>query len=364
MDRTSPHFLLLEPYYGGSHRLFLDGLRRHLPFAFTLISLPARKWKMRMQLAAPWFFERIVELVRSGSRFDGILCSTFLDAAMLKTMLCRENLPLPLLVYFHENQFAYPNQISDPGAYQFSALNFTTAVAADRIAFNSHYNHETFFNGVNAYLKKATDMNVTHLAEVLLSKSQVLYPGIDYGPPGFHEKRAQDAVPVIIWNHRWEHDKDPKTFFRVLCELSEHGIDFNLIVLGQSFARQPDVFNQARDKLHEHILHFGYVEDRKEYMRLLQQGDIVVSTARHEFFGMAVLEAVRCGCYPVVPDRLAYRELFPQEYRYDEKGLPVFLARILRQFKPLTSEKALELTERYSWTGMAGEYKTWLSAVV
>ncbi len=364
MGKKIPHFLLLEPYYGGSHRAFTDGLRNHIPFEFTLISLPARKWKMRMQLAAPWFAERIAAYVSSGSSFDGILCSTFLDSALLKTLLCGMNLHLPLLIYFHENQFAYPNHASGPATYQFTALNFTSALAAESLAFNSVYNYETFFSGVKAYLKKAADMSVTHLAESLQARARVLYPGIDFGLAGYTAAKGQGAPPVIVWNHRWEHDKDPETFFHVLRELSGHGIDFRLIVLGQSFERQPEVFSRAEKILRDHLLHFGYVEDRKEYFRLLRQADIVVSTARHEFFGMAVLEAVRCGCYPVVPDRLAYRELFPRTYRYEEEGLLQYLRGLLDQFRPLTREESLGLTEKYAWNGMAGEYEKWMSSLV
>jgi hypothetical protein len=35
--------LVLEPYYGGSHKTFLDGLQAHMPFDFMLLTLPARK---------------------------------------------------------------------------------------------------------------------------------------------------------------------------------------------------------------------------------------------------------------------------------------------------------------------------------
>ena len=38
----------LEPFYGGSHRQFLDGLAKHSLHDFTLLTLPGRHWKWRM----------------------------------------------------------------------------------------------------------------------------------------------------------------------------------------------------------------------------------------------------------------------------------------------------------------------------
>lgn len=40
---------------------------------------------------------------------------------------------------------------------------------------------------------------------------------------------------------------------------------------------------------------------------------MVLSAARHEFYGIAVLEALHCGARPLLPERLAYPELLPRE---------------------------------------------------
>lgn len=356
-----PHILLLEPYYGGSHRSFLKGLQAHLPFTFTLLRLPARKWKMRMQLAAPWMARKVLRLLEKGEWFDAILCSTFVDAATLRALLAGKGIYIPVAIYFHENQFAYPNQLTDPSFYQFTALNFTSALAADSLAFNSDYNRDTFFSGVEKYLGRATDMDIGFAVSELRNKSIVLHPGVDFSgmEPG-PRRNSENTIPVIVWNHRWEHDKDPEAFFRTMMELSGQGKRFKLIVLGQQFERCPDIFVRAEKALHEHLLHFGYAHDRDAYIRLLQQGDIVASTAVHEFFGMAVLEGVRCGCRPLVPDRLSYRELFPPEYRYAEGEFTSAVDALVARHTRFDRKESLQLTECFSWPVIAGKYAQWI----
>jgi len=380
MRNDPQHILLLEPYYGGSHKAFLLGLQQQLDCRFTLVALPARKWKMRMQLAAPWFAQRIVEMISRRNAqdnapsncFDGILTSTFLDAAVLRSLLSAQGIHLPLAMYFHENQFSYPGRVYDPGMLQFASINFTSALCADRLAFNSRYNLETFLDGIRFYLKKSADMELRHLEKQIQAKSVILYPGINFQEidvlaegASAGERSGQEnknKVPVIVWNHRWEHDKDPDTFFLALFELAEgpEEFPFQVIVLGQHFRHQPDIFAQAKTVLGDRLIHFGYVKSRKEYARLLTRGDYIVSTARHEFFGISVLEAVRAGCRPVVPDRLSYRELFPKEYRYSEGKLGEHLRKLFFASRPVTSGEVKMLTEPYSWSMLGEKYREWL----
>jgi glycosyltransferase involved in cell wall biosynthesis len=354
--------LIIEPYYGGSHRQFLEGLQKNVTAEYILLTLPARKWKMRMQLSALWFVEEIKNMAAEKRWFDTILCSTFVDVAVLRVLLSGLdgwNLGTRFCTYFHENQFAYPGRIGDR-QYHFPAINFTTALVSDRIAFNSSYNLETFNENCRKYLRKSADMDLSRVMDEIRRKSIVLYPGVDFSDLDTYHSKNNQSIPVIVWNHRWEHDKNPGEFFSALYALQERNIPFRLIVLGQSFRVEPACFQQARLRLSKQILHFGYVESRIEYIQLLKMGDVVVSTALQEFFGISVLEAVRAGCRPLLPDRLSYPELFHRKFLYSEGELPERLTALLFERRRLGHNEHIEITKRYQWENCSEQYEKWL----
>jgi len=355
------NILVLEPYYGGSHKAFLSGLIRHLPYAFDLLTLPAHSWKWRMRLAAPHFAGVLATDPRYKAKtFDRILCPSLVDVAALRGLLPPHLRTVPLLTYFHENQFAYPIQVSEARDVHFGLTNLTTALASDSLAFNSQYNLDSFLAGCKELLAKMPDMSLPGYEEAIRAKATILHPGLDFSEiDACPEERQTGRPSVLVWNHRWEHDKNPELFFNTLYGLAEQGVPVGLVVLGESFRNQPPVFAQARERLAQHIVHFGYAADRQEYCRLLCQGDVVVSTANHEFYGMAVLEAVRAGCRPLVPDRLSYRELFAPEFRYEDVD---FAQRLLAAIKAgrLAVDAAEALTRCFAWSTLTESYQRWL----
>lgn len=356
--------LILEPYYGGSHKIFLQGLQRTVAADYTLLTLPARKWKMRMQLSALWFVNQIRLLPEDEHHFDTVLCSTFVDVAVLRALLASLpgwNKKALFCTYFHENQFAYPSQFLDKGMHQFTSINFTTALASDRLAFNSRFNLESFLEGIHAYLKKSADMKLDDCVDRIREKSIVLYPGMDFSyVDAVVEKKREAGPPVIVWNHRWEHDKGPDLFFASLYLLQKKGVDFRLIVLGQSFLNVPECFAEARQRLIKETIHFDYAESTERYGQLLSLGDLVVSTARHEFYGIAVLEAIRAGCYPLLPATLSYPELYDKTFLYGPGTLAERLEELIVTPARLGDDAIYELTDRFEWNTCRDQYKQWL----
>ena len=67
--------LALEPYYGGSHKAFLDEWRSWSRHEWTVLSLPAAKWRWRMRHAPLTLAEQARERVAAGDSWDVLFCS-------------------------------------------------------------------------------------------------------------------------------------------------------------------------------------------------------------------------------------------------------------------------------------------------
>ncbi|MCF7949631.1 MAG: DUF3524 domain-containing protein [Spirochaetia bacterium] len=357
------NILFIEPFYGGSHKAFADGLAYYSQHNFTLFSLPARYWKWRMRGAAL----EVTRAIPKPQKFDLVCAASMLSLADLKA-LWGAACP-PLIAYYHENQLNYPLSAGETRDFHYGFTDITTGLAADSLIFNSHYHRNTFFDELPGFLRHMPDTKPLWVVDALLPKSTVLYPGIEAPPaPETADSAKADSRagsqssqgPLILWNHRWEHDKNPESFFNVLFSLSERGFRFRVALAGEQFKRYPAVFDQAKQRLADKIEHFGYLKSRTEYIHLLQRADIVVSTAYQENFGLSIAEAAAAGCSPLLPKRLAYPEIIPQEYHpfclyNNDTELEKRLGELLsgRCSPPAGLPEAMQ---KYSWQTLIGRY--------
>jgi glycosyltransferase involved in cell wall biosynthesis len=320
----------VEPFFAGSHAAFAEALFSGVDVDWRRLTLPGRHWKWRMRGSAAFF--------ASSPELDGadvVLASSYVPLAELVGL--RPALAqVPRVLYFHENQLTYPNQTDAPRDHHFGFTQLVSCLAATECWFNSAYNLRSFLDAGRALLARMPDAVPPGFVERIEARASVMpvpleLPSAPVAPP-------EPGPPLVLWNHRWEHDKDPWTFFAGLEAVAARGVDFALAVAGPRHGRWPDVFDEAAERFADRLVHFGPA-DRATYESLLHRADLAVSTAQHEFFGIAMLEATHFGACPLVPDDLAYAELFGPEFRYARDGFVDALAARLTQPRPLRADR-------------------------
>ncbi|BBO71994.1 glycosyl transferase family 1 [Desulfosarcina alkanivorans] len=350
-------FLFIEPFYGGSHQDFARGLAAHSRHDIHLMTLPARFWKWRMRGAALHFVRTIDDV----SAYDGIITSGLMSLSDF-TALCPGRRP-PTLVYFHENQLTYPLAPGERMDMQFGFTDITTALCADRVLFNSRFHYDQFFAALPGFIGRMPEFKPHWAVDAIRKKAGVLHPGCRFDAAPVPLPPLPPGPPLIVWNHRWEFDKNPEAFFTALDRVDCMGIDFRIALLGENYQVQPKAFVAARSRFGEKIVHYGFVESRGAYQEWLKKGAAVVSTANQENFGISVVEAMRHGCLPLLPDRLSYPEVLPPEFHdaflyRGEDDLVEKLAEILRHPGRFAGDRKVlsGMMARHAWPSVVERY--------
>ncbi len=362
--------LLLSPYHGGSHEAWADGLRSSSNHNVELLTMPDRFWKWRMHGGALTIAREFLKL---NDVPDCLIATDMLDLTTFLALTRRATFDLPTILYMHENQLTYPlPDEPDQGPmrrqrgerdHHYGFINLASMQAADVVLFNSEYHKRELFNALPNFLKHFPDFNELGLLPSLTQKSRVIPVGVDLSSlSADSQNRDFRDPPLIIWNHRWEYDKDPGRFFDALYQMQILEIPFRLALCGRNYRRQPVEFAEAQERLSSYIIHSGYA-DKETYRRLLWEASIVVSTARHEFFGMSTIEAIHCQSFPILPMALSYPELIPTAfhsiclYHSQEELVSILKWALLNNGD--AREMAADLSRavsRYDWTHVAPLY--------
>uniref|UniRef100_A0A671RMT7 tRNA-queuosine alpha-mannosyltransferase n=1 Tax=Sinocyclocheilus anshuiensis TaxID=1608454 RepID=A0A671RMT7_9TELE len=390
--------LLLEAFYGGSHKQLVDLLKESVEDCVSF-TLPAKKWHWRARTSALYF----MQAVPASSSYRVLFTSSVLSLAELVAL--RPDLTrLKKVLYFHENQLVYPVRKSQERDFQYGYNQILSCLVADVVAFNSSFNMESFLSSICTFMKTMPDHRPKDLDQLIRPKCCVLHFPIRFpdvtrsvlislttltidseppeeilnvaGPQQYQKTLQNQPVshpcgnergslrPLhIVWPHRWEHDKDPQLFFQTLLKLKEQQLSFEVSVLGETFTDVPDIFLEAKKQLVDHIQHWGFMPSKEDYLKALCQADVVVSTAKHEFFGVAMLEAVHCGCYPLCPRALVYPEIFPATYLY---STPEQLCKRLQDFCKRPQLVRQHVTQvnlsAFSWDTLGDSFRSLLGA--
>ena len=361
--------LALEPYYNISHAVFLDGFTRFSRHSVETWSLPGRKWKWRMRGAA-YHFADLARRDDSGEVPDVIFASDFLNLSDWKAICPEEYKNVPTVLYFHENQASYPLSKYAKGDHDYGWINLSSSLAADRVLFNSGYHKSQFTGAIRKALALMADGVPPDLADRVEEKAEVFPVGIDFT---VHDEVRDarpwgDSSPVILWNHRWEYDKRPEVFVDALARLVELGLDFRVVICGESFDGSCPAFENIEDVLGDRLLHLGFFDNKKDYCSAVAGADIVVSTTAHEFFGISIVEALYLGCIPVLPYDLSYPEILPEKHHSrclyrDFDQLIAMLSAFLEDRPAGLAEEMRSVAKEYHWQRLAPKLDTILAGL-
>ena len=372
---TTRSVLLAEPWFGGSHRQWAEGWAATSSHRVTILGHEANFWRWRLRGGAVTLAEEIRTHIDEHGAPDVLVISAMVDIAAL-VGLCRAQLGgVPVIGYFHENQLTYR---SDPGhtvPVEAAMTNWVSAQACDEVWFNSAFHRDSFLGALPEFLERQPDHRHTHMIAELASRAVVMPVGVDLG--AFRAARGSrdpgmesGDPPRIVWNQRWDHDKCPEVFFRVLRHLAGEGIAFTVALAGENRRSDPQEFRRFVDSYPDRVEEHGYLGP-SEYVALLGRSDVVCSTALQEFFGISVVEAIAAGAIPLLPHRLAYPEVIPAEFHPEVlyvaqapdvgDGPATLTGRLRRVLTNLEAARRAvaglaETMDRFDWSDVAPRY--------
>jgi len=349
---------IIDPFYDVSHSIWSEGLKSNSSHEIEIYSLSAVHWKWKMASGAITLANRVNN---DRQEYDLFVVTDMLDVGLFKSLLAELNGDKPVLLYFHENQLTYPKSEIDADTslardHHYAWINFTSALVSDHVSFNSNYHKSSFLSALPSFIDQFPAAGLISRIDKIESKCSVLSIGLDLR---VIKQQNHSESPIILWNHRWESDKNPDSFYRGLQHLSKEKIDFRLIVCGKEYQNRPVAFDKIELEFSDQIIHWGYAQNRTHYWELLSQADISLVTSKQDFFGISVVESIHAGCIPILPNRLAYPEHIPRELQdqvlFDSED-DMFNKLTATARKGIDTRPLQQYVFKYDWSNLIHQY--------
>lgn len=355
----STHILLLDPFHGGSHAAWSRGVRDGLAQQGHFVELktfPANHWKWRMQGAAALWAHELQDVTPP----DILLTTDMCDLAQLKGLLPSSWHGVKCVVMFHENQLTFPwsPTDNDPNLGRdlaYSYINVSSALAADQVWFNSAHHRNAFLHAVNVWMSKMPKPRLSRPAARIAAQSHVVHLGLNFDgwdalKPDVPTDWTSCDVPVLLWNQRWSWDKGTDAWMELVHDILKQDIPAEFVVLGESKGRLPEGWNTMRDNMGNRCLQWGYADSKEDYVQWLWRSTVAPLAPKQEYFGLALVEAMRCEVMPWVPESHAYLETMPERHQFmpADQWLNALLHQTWKTW-PATPQAYRQKADSFSW---------------
>ncbi|XP_064442546.1 tRNA-queuosine alpha-mannosyltransferase isoform X6 [Mirounga angustirostris] len=360
--------LIVEPFYGGSHKQLVDLLQEELEDC-VLYTLPAKKWHWRARTSALYFSQNIP----ISEQYRILFASSVLNLTELAAL--RPDLgKLKKILYFHENQLIYPIKKCQERDFQYGYNQILSCLVADVVVFNSVFNMESFLTSIGKFMKLIPDHRPRDLESIIRPKCQVIYfpirfPDVSRFMPKHKPTHLQKILSLkgnggTAPSLALPFQQEQKGSENLLKNSNSESGPCNAAPqenLGSSLTQESDWRTcDSSDNSSSH--HQEKIQNAAFNPRDILGGIDDPQRPLHIVWPHRWLEAVYCGCYPLCPKDLVYPEIFPAEYLY---STPEQLSKRLQIFckRPDIVRKHLykgEMTP-FSWAALHGKFRSLLT---
>jgi len=161
----------------------------------------------------------------------------------------------------------------------------------------------------------------------------------------FGKEVAPDKIHVVGFPMNWE-EEIKKEIGDKFNEEKE-----NIIVFPHRTDPEkcPEIFDALGDRFPEYkfIKTIEVTKNKREYYELLTKAKIVFSANKQETFGIGTVEGLMLGAVPVIPNRLSYKELYLDDFKYDTiEEAESMIKNIMENYNNPSLQEKLELNRR------------------
>jgi hypothetical protein len=184
------------------------------------------------------------------------------------------------------------------------------------------------------------------LVDEIVSKIAVVPYAIDV--PKVEEATRISEPVVIIFPHRTDPNKNPQGYVDY-CEALRDLAPSLDITMRVPLRPRSKKWRQAEKYVN--VEYSPKPLGRADMFNWFRSSDFVFSSAFQETYGLAIMEAVACGCWPILPDRVVYPEYHPQSCLYDtpEHAAQMTLDAIGQSFDN-------SYTKQHLWKNVVGQW--------
>ena len=119
-----------------------------------------------------------------------------------------------------------------------------------------------------------------------------------------------DRIPMsFITVGRFTEQKGWRALINLMEALELESVDPRWLIVGDGPLRK-QVSKMIRQRISPNRVEFQHSLTPDELQVLLRKNQFYVQTSEYESFGLAVMEAVSCGCIPILTDIPVFREVF------------------------------------------------------